>query len=71
MVALLVAIAVVFVSSSFFQSSSTLTFTCHPLPSPPTHTRTYKRTSHTDYLSLYLSRYYQTVVVNAVMALLR
>lgn len=68
MVALLVAIAVVFVSSPFFQSSLTLTY---PLPSPPTHTGIYKRTSNTDYLSLYLSRYYQTVVVNAVMALLR
>lgn len=73
MVALLVAIAVVFVSSPFFQSSLTLTLTLtltftYP---PPTHTRIYKQTSHTDYLSLYLSRYYQTVVVNAVMALLR
>lgn len=65
MVALLVAIAVVFVSSLFFQSSLTFTFTCHP-PSPPTHIRTYTNLLHI----LITSLYYQTVVVNAVMALL-
>lgn len=39
MVALLVAIAVVFVSSLFFQSSLTLTFT-YPPPLPLTHVHT-------------------------------
>lgn len=68
MVALLVAIAVVFVSRFF---SVLVDLHLDLSPSPPTHTRTYKGTSHTDYLSLYFSRYYQTVVVNAVMALLR
>lgn len=68
MVALLVAIAVVFVSSPFF--SVLIDLDLHLSPSN-SHTYIHKLTSHTDYLSLYLSRYYQTVVVNAVMALLR
>lgn len=54
MVALLVAIAVVFVSSLFFQSSLTFTFTFTYPPPLPSHSHTYihKLTSHTDYLSL-------------------